>query len=57
MTVYYVIGGAIACYLVLVARSAWKQGELKQFLRSLGIVAALIGLVVAGVEGWVWMTT
>ncbi|WP_199230171.1 hypothetical protein [Azospirillum sp. TSH58] len=43
------IGAAAAGYLLLLARSAWKQGEMRQFLRSLAIVAALCGLVAGAV--------
>ena len=46
---------AILVYLALLARSAWKQGELPQFLRALGLVV-LLGLVLAGaVWGWIWL--
>ncbi|CAO3444532.1 hypothetical protein [Azospirillum argentinense] len=43
------IGAAAASYLLLLARSAWKQGEMRQFLRSLAIVAALCALVAGAV--------
>ncbi len=43
MTGWHIIGAGMAGYLLLLARSAWKQGELRQFLRSLLIVALLIG--------------
>lgn len=36
---------AVGLYLALLARSAWKQGELPQFLRSLTIVAALLAAI------------
>ena len=39
------IGVAAAAYLLLLARSAWKQGEKRQILRSHAIVAALCALV------------
>lgn len=48
MTGWQIIGAAMIGYLLLLARSAWKQGEFLQFLRSLAIVALLIGGV-AGV--------
>lgn len=48
MTGWQIIGAAMVGYLLLLARSAWKQGEFLQFLRSLAIVALLIGSV-AGV--------
>ncbi|WP_149468809.1 hypothetical protein [Roseomonas genomospecies 6] len=44
-----VIGVAAMAYLLLLARSAWKQGEMRQFLRSLAIVAALCTLVAGAV--------
>ena len=44
-----IIGVAAAAYLLLLARSAWKQGEMRQFLRSLSIVAALCALVAGAV--------
>lgn len=43
------IGAAAAGYLLLLARSAWKQGEMRQFLRSLAIVFALCTLVAGAV--------
>lgn len=46
---WHVIGAAIAAYLALLARSAWKQGEFRQFVRSLAIVAAMIGLIAGAV--------
>ncbi len=49
LTVWHGIGAAMAAYLILLARSARKQGELAQFLRSLLIVAALIGLIAGAV--------
>lgn len=53
MSLYQGLGLAIALYLMLLARSAWKQGEFVQFARSLGIVVAL-GLVLAlAVWGWI----
>lgn len=47
------IGGAILLYLLLLARSAWIQGEFKQFLWGLGIVAGLISFI--GSVIWVWI--
>lgn len=47
--------GAIAAYLLLLARSAWKQGELGQFLRALGIVAVLLGTVALVSWTWIWL--
>ncbi|CAO3410649.1 hypothetical protein [Azospirillum largimobile] len=42
---WQIIGAAVAGYLVLLGRSAWKQGEFRQYLRSLAIVAALCALL------------
>lgn len=47
MSLVQVIVLAIAAYLVLLARSAWRQRELPQFLWSLALVAALIGAIAA----------
>ncbi len=47
------IVGAVLAYLLLLARSAWKQGELAQFVRALGIVAALLGFIALVVWGWI----
>lgn len=47
------IGLFILAYLLLLARSAWKQGEIRQFLVSLAIVivmiAAISGIVAAAI--------
>lgn len=45
MTGWQITGMAIIGYLLLLARSAWKQGEFQQFLRSLVIVAGLGGII------------
>lgn len=49
MTVLDGIGLFLAVYLLLVARSAWKQGEFRQFALSLavviGLIAAIVGIV------------
>lgn len=49
MTVWHTAGLLGSAYLVLLARSAWKQGELRQFLVSLAVVSVLIGFVAAGI--------
>ena len=41
----------ILVYLLLLARSAWKQGEMRQFLVSLLIVLAMITVIAAIVGG------
>jgi len=48
-SMWTMIGAAAAGYLLLLARSAWKQGEMRQFLRSLAIVAALCALLAGAV--------
>lgn len=47
MTVLEGIGLFLAGYLILVGRSAWKQGELRQFALSLAIVAGLCLMIIA----------
>jgi len=49
MTPWQMIGLAMTGYLLLLARSAWKQGEFRQFLRSLLIVAILCATIAGGV--------
>lgn len=49
MTAWQFTGLAAMAYLLLLARSAWKQGEMRQFLRSLVIVAGLIGAIAGAV--------
>ena len=46
---------AVTVYLALLARSAWKQGELRKFAVSLGIVAGLIGFLVAVTAIFIWV--
>lgn len=45
LSVWNIIGLAAAACLLLLARSAWKQGEWRQFLWSLAIVASIIGVI------------
>jgi hypothetical protein len=47
------IGIGVALYLLLLARSAWKQGEMKQFLWGLGIVVGLVAFI--GGVIWAWI--
>lgn len=49
MTKWHVIEAVVAGYLLLLARSAWKQGEFRQFLRSLLIVAVLCAAIAGAV--------
>lgn len=53
MTLAQGIALFIAAYLALLARSAWKQNELPQFLRSLGVVAMLIAAI--AVVTWTYL--
>lgn len=41
MTFFQGLGLAAVLYVLLLARSAWKQGEFVQFVRSLAIVVGL----------------
>ncbi len=47
MTVLQGVALFVVAYLLLLARSAWKQGEMRQYLRSLAIVAALAAAIAA----------
>lgn len=49
MSVWELAGLMALAYLLLLARSAWKQGEFRQFLWSLAIVAAIVGAIAAAV--------
>lgn len=42
------VGMAMLAYLLLLARSAWKQGQFRQFLVSLGVLA-VVGGVLSGI--------
>jgi hypothetical protein len=59
MSIWQAVGLFLAAMLVLMARSAWVQGEFKQFARSLALIglmftaiAAIIGLYALVSEGW-----
>jgi len=41
MTFFQGLGLAAVLYVLLLARSAWKQGEFAQFVRSLAVVVGL----------------
>ena len=45
----------VGLYLLLLARSAFKQGEGGQFLRSLAIVLGLLAAVAGFIALWIWM--
>ena len=49
MTVLHGIALFVAAYLLLLARNAWKQGELAQFLRALGMVLGFLALIAGGI--------
>jgi hypothetical protein len=55
MTSWQAIGLAVVIYLVLLARSAWMQGEFRQFLWSLVVVAGLCAGIAAAVALAVWL--
>jgi hypothetical protein len=54
MTALQGIGLAVAAYLALLARSAWKQGELRQFMMSCLVLIVLFGVIAAVIAGYVW---
>jgi hypothetical protein len=54
MTALQGIGLAVAAYLALLARSAWKQGEFRQFMMSCLVLIVLFGAIAAGIAGYVW---
>lgn len=47
MSVLDGIGLFLTGYLLLIARSAWKQGEFRQFALSLAVVGGLILAILA----------
>lgn len=54
MSVWSIAGLMALAYLLLLARSAWKQGELRQFLWSLAILAGVVGVIAAVVAVAAW---
>jgi hypothetical protein len=54
MTALQGIGLAMAAYLGLLARSAWKQGEIRQFMMSCLVLIVLFGTIAAIIAGYVW---
>jgi len=54
MTALQGIGLTIAAYLALLARSAWKQGEMRQFVMSCLVLILLLGFLAAVIAGYVW---
>ena len=55
MTFTQGLGLFIAAYLVLLARSAAKQGELPQFLRSMAVVGLLFLTLAAVTAAYLWL--
>ncbi|WP_207484876.1 hypothetical protein [Arenibaculum pallidiluteum] len=47
-------GLAFLVLLGLLGRSAWKQGEIAQFLRSLVLLAVLFGVIAGIIAGVIW---
>ena len=54
MTALQGIGLAVAAYPALLARSAWKQGEFRQFMMSCLVLIVLFGVIAAVIAGYVW---
>jgi hypothetical protein len=54
MTALEGIGLAMTVYLALLARSAWKQGETRQFIMSCLVLVLLFGAVAAIVAAYIW---
>ncbi|UEM05227.1 hypothetical protein JL101_007265 [Skermanella rosea] len=57
MTILQGIGLFVAAYLALLARSAWKQGEIKQFLMSCLILAALFASLATVISAYIYFKT
>ncbi len=45
--VWKITGLLALAYLLLLARSAWKQGEIRQYLWSLAIIAGILAFITA----------
>ena len=54
MTALEGIGLAVTAYLALLARSAWKQGEIRQFIMSCLVLLLLFGVLAARVAAYTW---
>jgi len=54
MTALQGIGLAVAAYLALLARSAWKQGEMRQFMMSCLVLILLLGSLAGVIAGYIW---
>ena len=55
MTIVHLLAGFLVVMLLLMARSAWKQGEFRHFLLGLGVVAGLLAAVFGTVELVAWL--
>lgn len=47
MSIWLAIGLFIAVAFILLARSAWMQGELRQFINAMAIMLAMLGGIAA----------
>ncbi|WP_162937610.1 hypothetical protein [Indioceanicola profundi] len=54
---WYLIGAFLTAGLVLMARSAWIQGELDKFLKALALVLLLLASLSGFVAGWIWLNS
>jgi hypothetical protein len=54
MSFLQAIGLIVAAYVVLLARSAWRQGEFRQYVKSLAVLSLLLALVASVVAGYIW---
>jgi hypothetical protein len=54
MTALEGIGLAVTAYLALLARSAWKQGEIRQFIMSCLVLVLLFGILAAIIAAYAW---
>ena len=55
MTMVHYLGAFIAITLLLMARAAWRQGEIRHFLLGLAVVAGLLVAVFGTVELVAWL--
>jgi hypothetical protein len=54
MTALEGIGLAVTAYLAVLARSAWKQGEMRQFIMSCLVLVLLFGVLAAIIAAYTW---
>ena len=55
MSIWTFVSLFALAYIILLARSAWKQGEMRQFLWSLGAFAVLAGMLAAIIGLYAWL--